>query len=76
MQVKFGKENITINKLILRETFKTANEYIRENQIMNENLDELTWAKIPKNVKMLSKLDIKKEIRVKIHNIKIAAKLF
>ena len=41
MQVKFGKENTTINKLILRETFKTANEYIRENQIMNENLDEL-----------------------------------
>ena len=41
MQVKFGKENITINKLILRETFKTANEYIKENQIMNENFDEL-----------------------------------
>ena len=41
MQVKFGKENTTINKLILRETFKTANEYIKENQIMNENFDEL-----------------------------------
>ena len=41
MKVKFGKENTTINKLILRETFKTANEYIKENQIMNENFDEL-----------------------------------
>ena len=41
IQVKFGKENTTINKLILRETFKTANEYIKENQIMNENFDEL-----------------------------------
>ena len=41
MQVKYGKENTTINKLILRETFKTANEYIKENQIMNENFDEL-----------------------------------
>ena len=41
MQVKFGKENTTINKLILRETFKTSNEYIKENQIMNENFDEL-----------------------------------
>ena len=41
MQVKFGKENITINKLILRETFKTSNDYIKENQIMNENIDDL-----------------------------------
>ena len=41
MQVKFGKENITINKLILRESFKAANDYIKENQIMNDNLDEL-----------------------------------
>ena len=41
MKVKFGKENTTINKLIIRETFKAANDYIRENQIMNENLDEL-----------------------------------
>ena len=41
MQVKFGKENTTINKLILRETFKTSNDYIRENQIMNENFDQL-----------------------------------
>ena len=41
MQVKFGKENTTINKLILRETFKTSNDYIKENQIMNENFDEL-----------------------------------
>ena len=41
MQVKFGKENTTINKLILRETFKTSNDYIRENQIMNDNIDQL-----------------------------------
>ena len=41
MQVKFGKENITINKLILRESFKAANDYIKENQIMNDKFDEL-----------------------------------
>ena len=41
MKVKFGKENTTINVLILRETFKTSNDYIRANQIMNENFDEL-----------------------------------
>ena len=41
MQVKFGKENITINKLVLRESFKASNDYIKENQIMNENLDDL-----------------------------------
>ena len=41
IKVKFGKENTTINKLILRETFKTSNDYIKENIIMNENFDEL-----------------------------------
>lgn len=41
IKVKFGKENTTINKLILRETFKTNNDYIKENIIMNENFDEL-----------------------------------
>lgn len=41
MKVKFRKENTTINKLIIRETLKASNEYIKENQILNENFDDL-----------------------------------
>ena len=41
MHVKFGKENTSINKLIIRESFKASNDYIRENQIMNENIDDI-----------------------------------
>ena len=41
MKTKLGKENTNISKLILRETFKTSNDYIKENQIMNENFDDL-----------------------------------
>ena len=39
-EVKFGKEKTTINKLILREIFKTSNDYIRENSTMNNAIDE------------------------------------
>ena len=63
MQVKFGKENISINKLIIRESFKASNDYIRENQIMNENIDDI-MALINKN--NYERLSIGKLLR-KIH---------
>ena len=65
MQVKFKKESITINKLILRETFKTSNDYIKENQIMNENLDELISIINAKNYDRLSVGKIVRKIHYK-----------
>jgi len=41
LKEKSDKENNTINKLILRDTLKTSNDIIKENQIMNEKFDEL-----------------------------------
>ena len=38
---KTDKENNTINYLILRDTLKTSNNIIKENQIMNQKFDEL-----------------------------------
>ena len=75
MQVKFGKENSTINKLILRETFKTSNEYIKENQIMNENFDELIALVNSNNYerlsvgKLLRKIHYKNIIKILIAGI-------
>ncbi len=65
MKVKFGKENTTINVLILRETFKTSNDYIRANQIMNENFDELMSLVNTNNYERLSIGKILRKIHYK-----------
>ena len=41
LKEKTDKENNTINYLILRDTLKTSNNIIKENQIMNQKFDEL-----------------------------------
>ena len=40
--VKFAKEKelISVNKLIVKESFKMTNEELKENSIMNQNLDD------------------------------------
>ena len=65
VKVKFGKEKTTINKLILRETFKTSNDYIKENVIMNENIDELILIINSNNYSRLSVGKILKKIHYK-----------
>jgi tRNA nucleotidyltransferase (CCA-adding enzyme) len=72
INVKFGKENATINKLILRETFKTSNDYIKENVIMNENFDELISII---NTNNYNRLSVGKILR-KIHYKNIIKTLF
>ena len=65
VKVKFGKEKTTINKLILRETLKTSNDYIKENVIMNENIDELILIINSNNYSRLSVGKILKKIHYK-----------
>ena len=65
MKVKFGKENTTINKLIIRESFKASNEYIRVNQILNENFDDLMALINSNNYERLSTGKILRKIQYK-----------
>ena len=73
-QYKIGKKD-TLNTLILKNTYKTGNDYIKQNKIMSENFDELislinnqTYERLPIG-KLLRKLHYKNLIPSLLTNI-------